>query len=152
MEPETFTRWLGDYGRAWETRDPDAAAELFVPDATYQWGPHELPLQGREQIRARWAQATGSQRDVLFGFEPLAVTKERGIARWWVSFTRDDRRVRLEGIFDISLTSDDLCTSLREWWNGEDEPLASMSEPPSPIQALGEVALRVKACDLRRSH
>lgn len=167
MDVATFRRWLGEYGRAWETCDPDAAAQLFTSDASYQWGPLEQPLRGREQIRARWEEATGRQREVRFGSEPLSVSDERGIARWWVSFIRDDQRVKLEGIFDISLTADSLCQSLREWWNAEGEPRGPSGEAEGEgtdsdqdaaapvgeraIRALGEVALRVKDLDRMQS-
>ena len=58
-------RWLAAYGRAWEGRDPDAAAALFSPDALYAWGPYD-EIRGREAIGERWAQATADQRDVRF--------------------------------------------------------------------------------------
>ena len=116
--------WLDAYGSAWENRDPDAAALLFATDATYQWGPFEEPLRGRHEIRRRWAQATQGQRDVHFNYEVLASVEERQIARWQVSFLRprEGKRVRLDGIFDFSLSEPGECIRFREWWNGEEEP------------------------------
>jgi uncharacterized protein (TIGR02246 family) len=94
--------WLDAYGRAWEARDPEAAARLFTPDATYQWGPFEEPLPGRDAIRQRWAQATEAQKEVRFNYEVLASTEERVIAWWRVSLLRpgEGKRVRLDGIFE----------------------------------------------------
>ncbi len=125
MTAEDLNSWLDAYGQAWETRDPDAAAALFTDEATYQWGPFEEPLRGRDEIRKRWANATGAQEKVSFGYEPLAVTEDRGIARWWVSFVRpvERRRVRLEGIFVLALDATRRCREFREWWNGEEEPV-----------------------------
>lgn len=98
---------------------------LFTEGATYQWGPFEEPLRGREAIRARWTDAVGAQAEVSFGHEPLAVTEAWGLARWWVSFAvpAAGLRVRLEGIFQIALDDDGLCSEFREWWNAEEEPL-----------------------------
>lgn len=120
----TVDSWLDAYGSAWENRAPDAAALLFATDATYQWGPFEEPLRGRDEIRRRWAQATQAQRDVSFDYEVLASTEDRHIARWQVSYLRpqERKRMRLDGIFDFSLDERGECVRFREWWNGEEEP------------------------------
>lgn len=120
-----LSSWLDAYGRAWEERDADAAASLFTDQATYQWGPFEEPLRGREAIRERWASALDAQADVSFGHEPLALGAAAGFARWWVSFAVPvaRQRVQLEGIFQVALDDDGRCTEFREWWNAEEEPL-----------------------------
>jgi hypothetical protein len=117
--------WLDAYGRAWEERDPDAAAALFTDEGTYHWGPFEEPLRGRDAIRRRWAEATVAQEEISFGYESLAQTEEEGIVRWWASFVvpAARTRVRLEGIFVILLDADGLCRDFREWWNSEEEPI-----------------------------
>jgi len=122
---EDLSSWLDAYGRAWEGRDPDAAASLFTDTGTYQWGPFEEPLRGREAIRERWADAVAAQAEVSFGHEPLAVGEGRGFARWWVSFDVPvaRQRMRLEGIFEVTLDDDRRCRKFREWWNAEEEPL-----------------------------
>jgi hypothetical protein len=125
LTAEDLSAWLDAYGRAWETRDPDAAAALFTDEATYQWGPFEEPLRGRDEIRKRWAEATSTQDAVSFGCEPMAVTDDHGIARWWVSFVlpAERSRVRIEGIFAIALDAGGRCREFREWWNAQEEPV-----------------------------
>lgn len=125
MTIEDLGSWLDAYGQAWERRDPAAAASLFTDEATYQWGPFEEPLRGREAIRERWASAVAAQAEVSFGHEPLAVGEGRGLARWWVSFALPAarQRVRLEGVFDVALDAAGRCHEFREWWNAEEEPL-----------------------------
>lgn len=124
MTTEQLAAWLDAYGRAWEGQDPDAAAGVFAEDGTYAWGPFTTPIAGREAIRAAWEYATRRQQaDVDFGYEVLGVIDERGIARWWAGMTTGPAktRVRMEGIFLISLGDDGLCREFREWWN-EDPP------------------------------
>ena len=125
MTFEHFSSWLDAYGQAWERRDADAAASLFTKEATYQWGPFEDPLRGRDAIRERWASAVAAQAEVSFGYEPLALSDDRGFARWWVSFAVPvaRQRVRLEGIFEVALDEHGSCHAFREWWNAEEEPL-----------------------------
>lgn len=118
MNRESFQHWLQAYGRAWEQRDARSAAELYAADATYQETPFTEPLRGREQILKYWLNVCRTQQDVHFGFEILAVTEESGLAHWWASFLRTPpgKRLSLDGIFLITLDSENRATSLREWW------------------------------------
>jgi ketosteroid isomerase-like protein len=110
-------RWLAGYGRAWETCDAEAAAELFSDAAIYAWGPFD-ELRGREAIRERWSQATADQRNVRFRWEVLGAIGPTVVARWGCEFSiaRGARRAKLDGIFLIELERDGRCTSFREWW------------------------------------
>ncbi|HSD23240.1 MAG TPA: nuclear transport factor 2 family protein [Solirubrobacterales bacterium] len=116
-KPPVGDRWLAAYGRAWENRDREAAAELFSADALYAWGPFD-ELHGRDAIRERWAEATAEQRDIRFRWEVLGSIGPTVVARWWCEFRVQghDRHVSLDGIFLIELDARGLCTSFREWW------------------------------------
>ena len=119
MTEESLKSWLDAYGRAWETRDPEAVIELFTEDATYQETPFSEPMRGRQAIHEYWAEKVArSQEQVSFGCEILAAAGDAGIAHWWASFvrTRSRTRVKLDGIFLLSFDSPDRCRALREWW------------------------------------
>ncbi len=130
MNEADFRHWLDRYGAAWEAQDPDAAASIFTPSGTYAWGPFNEPVRGREAIREAWDYATrGQQSDIRFGYEVLAVTDGRGIARWWASMrvNATGQPVRMEGIFLVTLDKDGLCEVFREWWN-EEPPATGASQ------------------------
>jgi hypothetical protein len=119
MQEETFKSWLDAYGRAWETRDPQAAADLFTQDAIYQEIPFDEPFRGRSAILEYWSDVPRSQEQIQFGYEILAVTENAGIARWWASFVRipSGTRVKLDGIFVVALDETNRCREFREWWH-----------------------------------
>jgi hypothetical protein len=111
--------WLQAYGRAWENRDPTAAAELFSEEATYRETPFDEPARGPEAIAAYWTRVTSGQEGIRFGHEVLIVSEDMGIARWWASFTntRSGTPVEVDGIFVIRMDADDRCEEFREWWH-----------------------------------
>lgn len=119
MESTTFKSWLEAYGRAWMKRDPQAAADLFAEDGTYQVTPFVEPMRGRAAIFNYWVHVAETERDVQFEYEILAVTHEAGIARWSASFliVPQELQTKLDGIFLISLDPNGRCRSLREWWH-----------------------------------
>jgi len=125
---EQLTVWMDAYGVAFEQQDAEAAAALFTPEATYQWGPFGETLRGPGEIRAKWEEASDPPATpVPFDYEVIAVTETIGVARWLAthSYPSDGKRFRYDGIFEVALDGDGLCTSFREWWNTREEPLAA---------------------------
>ena len=121
MERTSFESWLKEYGNAWRSRNPKAAADLFTDDGTYQVTPFVEPMRGRAAILEYWSQVARTEENIQFGYEVLAVTSEVGIARWWASLVivPPGLQTKLDGIFLISLDADGHCRSLREWWHKE---------------------------------
>ncbi len=119
MTPLAFASWLDSYGRAWERRNPQAAADLFAEDGTYQVTPFLEPMRGKQPILEYWTNVAQTQQNIQFGYEILSVTPEQGIARWWASFViaPPGLQTKLDGIFLLSLDENGRCHSLREWWH-----------------------------------
>lgn len=117
---DRFQLWLAKFSDAWRTGDPDAVADLFAADASYQDGPFSDPLEGVAAIRDYWAQgARHSRRDVEFRAAALAVHEDVGVAHWRAEFTSEpaEHRVQLDGILVATLDRSGLCTGFREWWH-----------------------------------
>lgn len=131
MDQQTFQAWIDTLGRAWETRDAAAAADLFTEDATYHENPLDEPLRGREAIRRYWADLPRAQEDIAVRFEILEVTAQTGVARWTASFKRlpTGQRAQLEGVLIASFEGDSRrAHAFREWWHARntapDRPVA----------------------------
>lgn len=116
---EAFAAWMEKYGRAWEARDANAAADLYTENGTYQVTPFVEPMQGKVAIFEYWTHVVQTQENIQFGYEILAVTSEHGIARWWASFVIIPQQLetKLEGIFVLAFDDQGKCTHLREWWH-----------------------------------
>lgn len=112
-------RWLEAYGKAWETKSPEAVTPLFSEDATYRQTPYEEPFRGRGEIADYWSNVTADQKDIRFGFETVAVKGDTGIALWSSKFRTisADAPVELNGVFILEFADSDHVRSLREWWH-----------------------------------
>jgi len=119
MNENDFRAWLDAYGRAWQDRDPQAAAQLYAEDGSYQVTPFLPPMKGREAIRDYWVEVTQTEKDITFSYEILTVTENFGVAHWRASFERipPGLNTRLDGIFVIRLDANGKCMALREWWH-----------------------------------
>lgn len=119
MDMERFQSWLELYGRAWKNQDPQSFVNLFTDNASYHANPFSEPLSGRSAILNYWSDVARSQEQIQFNYEVLAVTQESGIAHWWASFVHipSKTKVKLDGIFIISLNSENSCSNFRQWWH-----------------------------------
>ena len=114
-----FRSWLDAYGKAWESRNVEAAAALYADDGTYQVTPFLEPMRGRKAIFEYWSEVARTEENVRFGYEILVSNAEINIARWSASFVivPQGLQTRLDGIFLISMDEQGRCKSLREWWH-----------------------------------
>ena len=119
MDESALKRWLEEYGRAWENRDPEAAAGLYAEHGSYQVTPFVEPLRGREAIRNYWVAVARTEKDIYFWYEILTQSDRFGMAHWRASFeiVPQELKTRLDGIFLIQLDASGKCTALREWWH-----------------------------------
>jgi limonene-1,2-epoxide hydrolase len=110
---------LDAYKRAWETRDPDAAVELFSPDAELRRDPFEEPLRGANAIRAYWNQAAESQAHVEFDAERIWASGRTVLASWHVAFTvrATAQRIRARGFMTLELDDRGKVWRARQWWH-----------------------------------
>jgi hypothetical protein len=114
MTLQAFDDWLHSYGHAWESRNPQAAADLYADDGTYHVTPFVEPMRGRPAILEYWTNVAHTEQNI---------TPEKGIARWWSSFliVPPGLHTKLDGIFLISLDENGRCRSLREWWHKQQD-------------------------------
>ncbi|MBD3166948.1 hypothetical protein GF324_10140 [bacterium] len=119
MTLETFERWLARYKSAWEERDPQAATALFAHDARYYETPFSEPFTGHDGIRRYWEEVPHYQRNIRFDYTILAVEGIFGYSHWSATFERiqSGEAVRLDGILQVEMNEDGLCTDFREWWH-----------------------------------
>lgn len=117
-----FKKWLDLYGQASRDRDPQAAAELFSPDAQYFETPFDEPMIGRDAIYQYWSGAAQSLRDVQFSYQILAVKQNLGLARWQANFVPASlgARIALDGVLLAEFDDQGKCSLFREWWHRQE--------------------------------
>jgi SnoaL-like domain len=118
-EVVVFKSWLDAYGRAWESRNPEAASALFAENGTYRVTPFLEPMCGRKAIFDYWSEVARTENNIKFGYDILVANAELNIAKWSASFVivPQGLQTKLDGIFLITLDANGRCTSLREWWH-----------------------------------
>jgi limonene-1,2-epoxide hydrolase len=113
----TLAEWIEGYRVAWVSRDAQAAADLFTPNATYRSNIVEPAHQGREGVRAYWESVTASQSDVQVRMGRPFVDGTRVTVEFWTTMKVDGDAVTLPGCLLLDFTGDWQCRRLREYWH-----------------------------------
>jgi ketosteroid isomerase-like protein len=108
---------LARYKRAWESRDPDLAVELFREDAEYRPDPFGPALVGANAIREHWNQRVAEQANTEFDAERVWVAGSAVLASWHGAFTRRStaERVRCRGFMMFELDAEGLVARFKAW-------------------------------------
>ncbi len=116
-----FERILAKYKKAWETRDPDMAIELFSPGATYREDPFDRkPVRGLQQIRNYWAQVPKFQKNIRFFYGPVFRLGQSRV--WGVEWSaryikvKTSERIKLKGVLFCELQGHKI-RSFWEYWH-----------------------------------
>ncbi len=109
--------WLEAYRRAWEERDPEAAAALFTEDAEYLDNIYGEPHRGRDGVRAYWSDVTAAQGDVSVRMGKPFRDGSRVAAEFWTQMTVDGAPTTLAGCLLLEFDDSGLCHRLREYWS-----------------------------------
>ena len=121
MNHSSFNDWLELYGKAWTQRKPELISDLFAQDAKYFEKPFSEPLEGIDEINQYWKGVFLTQKDISFEHKIILVDNDVGIAHFEASFLRQPGNVyvKLDGIFQVNLNSQNKCTSFSEWWQSK---------------------------------
>ena len=104
-----LAEWIEGYRRAWEERDPAAAAALFTEDASYRSSPfREPPNLGHEGVLSYWTGATSTQEDVHVEMGEPLVDGNHVAVEWWTSMRSDGEEITLVGCLLLRFAPDGL--------------------------------------------
>lgn len=111
-------KFLACYKEAWETRNPDLAANLFTRDAHYCENPFDKPIVGRDAIRCYWKGATEPQQDIHFTVRDSFAVGHTLVAEWTCTYTHrpSQERRELAGVLLADFYGENVRT-FREFWH-----------------------------------
>lgn len=114
---QTVQTWLEGYRKAWEDRDPEAAAALFTDDAPYREQPYQDPFPGAAGVKQYWTDVTATQSDVSFRYGTPLIVDDRAVVEWWVTMKNGGADITLAGVFLLRFDESGKCSDLNEYWH-----------------------------------
>ncbi len=119
-----FNNWLNNLKEAWESLNPEKAANLFSRDVKYYESALKMPCENWDQVYDLWKVIPNNQKSAVFSFSILFTQANFCVANWQVErvLLPQNSRQKIDGIFIFSLNSENLCNYFKQWRTAETAP------------------------------
>ena len=112
-----YDTWVHNFFESWKNLEGAATANMIAPNATYYENPIDNPCEDIAEIRQLWAVVPSNQRDVTYAYDILSYDETCAIVHFRMRrfFIPIDAIQHIDGIFQISINEDGLCTYFKQW-------------------------------------
>lgn len=112
-----YETWINDFMNAWKERDVEAVMKTISKDCKYYENVFDEPCKSFEDIRKLWEVVPANQKDIDYSYNIVMENDEFCIINFFIKRTLIPSGViqNINGIFQISLDKDGLCTFFKQW-------------------------------------
>lgn len=117
MLKEKYNKWTKNFMDSWKELDWKRTLTLLAKDVKYYENPIDEPCENFEEVTKLWDIVAENQKDIDYKFSMVAYTEETCIINWQMTrlMTKTKQRQEIDGIFQISLNDEGLCTYFKQW-------------------------------------
>lgn len=117
MLKEKYEKWTKEFMESWKNLDWKRTLELLSKDVKYYENPIDAPCNNFEEVVKLWEVVADNQKDIDYKFNILSYSEELCIINWQMTrtMTSSNQKQEIDGIFQISLDGDGLCSYFKQW-------------------------------------
>jgi len=114
---EKYENWTKDFMEAWKNLEGVTTTRLISENALYYENPIDEPCKDFEEIKELWAVVPSNQKDITYTFEIMAHNDEYALVNFKMEriFITNNEKQFIDGIFQISINDEGLCTYFKQW-------------------------------------
>jgi len=118
-----YKKWTEKFMDAWKARDIDAVMDLISKECKYYETVFEKPCESYDKIKELWKVVPTNQKDISYKYEIISEGDKFAIVNFFVRRTLVPSGTvqNINGIFQISLDKDGLCTFFKQWRSVKEE-------------------------------
>ena len=123
---EKYEKWLYDFMESWRRLEGVPTTRLISEKACYYENPVDEPCKDFEKIKSLWEIVPTNQKDITYSYEIMSYSDEYALVNFKMEriFIPNNEKQIIDGIFQISLDENGLCTYFKQWRFTKSESLA----------------------------
>lgn len=117
MLKEKYEKWTLNFMNSWKELDWRRTLELLSKDVKYYENPIDKPCSNFDEVVKLWEVVEENQKDIEYKFNIVCYTEDVCIVNWQMTrvMTKTNQKQEIDGIFQISLNEEGLCTYFKQW-------------------------------------
>lgn len=112
-----YNKWIKDFMNAWKNQDVEAVMKTISKNCKYYETVFNEPCSSFEDIRKLWEVVPTNQKDIEYEYKIILENDKFCIVNFFVKRTLVPSGViqDIDGIFQISLDENRLCSFFKQW-------------------------------------
>ena len=112
-----YNTWTKEFMESWKELDWKRTLKTLDKNIEYYENPIDVPCKSFEDVISLWNVVADNQKNIDYKYEIILFDDKTCIINWQMTrtMTSDDSKQEIDGIFQISLNEEGLCTFFKQW-------------------------------------
>ena len=112
-----YDKWTKEFMESWKNLDWKRTLETLSKDVEYYENPIDKPCANFEEVESLWNVVADNQKDIEYKYNIVSYNEDTCIINWQMTrvMTKTDTKQEIDGIFQVTVNDDGLCTSFKQW-------------------------------------
>ena len=112
-----YDTWIKEFMESWKELDWERTLKTLDKNVKYYENPIDAPCASFDDVINLWNVVADNQKDINYKYEIVVYDEKTCIINWQMTRTLTSNNVKqeIDGIFQISLNEEGLCTFFKQW-------------------------------------
>ena len=112
-----YDKWTKEFMDSWKELDWERTLKTLDKNVKYYENPIDKPCATFNDVINLWNVVGDNQKDIEYKYEIVSYNEKTCIINWQMTrtMTKNNVKQEIDGIFQISLNEEGLCTFFKQW-------------------------------------
>ena len=112
-----YDAWTKEFMESWKELDWERTLKTLDKNVEYYENPIDDPCSTFDDVIKLWNVVTDNQKDIEYKYKIISYNENICIINWQMkrTMTSNNTSQEIDGIFQISLNKEGLCTYFKQW-------------------------------------
>ena len=112
-----YDNWTKEFMESWKALEWRRTIETLNKNVEYYENPIDEPCSSFDEVIKLWSVVADNQKNIEYKYEIISYNGKTCIINWKMTrtLTKNNTKQEIDGIFQISLDKEGLCTFFKQW-------------------------------------
>ncbi len=110
-----YEKWVSLFLESWKNLEGVGTTKLLARDVKYYENPIDDPCSTWEEVEKLWEVVPSNQKNINYNYHIVVFDQNICVVNWQMTRELNSKSQQIDGIFEISLNEEGLCTYFKQW-------------------------------------